>query len=99
MHLEIPPPSNVVDDIVAMTATLQAEMAAALASARLETDQLEATLQANYTIGTAVGILVERFGVPPNTAYDQLTAVAVRNERQLLDVAADVIHTKVTRES
>jgi AmiR/NasT family two-component response regulator len=56
--------------------------------------QLEEALGTRTVIGQATGILMERFGLDADRAFDVLTRIASNTETKVRDVAADVVRTR-----
>jgi GAF domain-containing protein len=67
----------------------------ALAAARAEerADNLEAALHTNRTIGTAVGILVERHRLTDDQAFEVLRQCSMRGNRKLADIADRLVRS------
>ncbi len=54
-------------------------------------DQLRAALESRDTIGQAKGILMERDGLTPDEAFDQMRAESQSSQRKLRDLAAEIV--------
>ncbi len=82
------------------TATVLARQASvvlanALAFSRVAgmNDQLHEAIRTRDMIGQAKGILMERQGCDPDTAFDMLRRASQRENRKLRDVAADLVRS------
>lgn len=62
----------------------------ALTSARLVTD-LHTAVTSRHTIGTAQGILIERYGLTPESSFELLRRLSSTHERKLRDLAEVVV--------
>lgn len=81
---------------VVVAATVYADHAAiALDHEQTEerADHLTAALQSSREIGVAIGILVERYKITPDAAFDMLRTSSQRSHRKLRDVAIDLVFT------
>jgi GAF domain-containing protein len=74
---------------------LAAHVAVALAAAMKE-DQLLHGLRTRTTIGQAQGILMERFDIDADHAFDVLRRVSSQSNRKLRDVAAELVQSRRT---
>lgn len=63
-------------------------------SAERQIDQLGLALDNRNTIGQAQGILMERLGVGADQALDYLRRISSHTNRKLVDVAAEIAHTR-----
>jgi GAF domain-containing protein len=77
---------------------LAAHAAVALASTR-KIEQLNNALGGRTVIGQAEGILMERFGLSADQAFDVLTRVSQQENRRLALVAEDLVQTRSLPES
>jgi transcriptional regulator with GAF, ATPase, and Fis domain len=75
------------------TGMLLAGHAAIVARAALENANLRAALETRDLIGQAKGVLMERFKVTADQAFDLLVSASQRKNRKLRDVAYDVATT------
>ncbi|HEY2297180.1 MAG TPA: ANTAR domain-containing protein [Jatrophihabitans sp.] len=64
-----------------------------LAAAEAKIANLEVALRSSRVIGTAVGILVERHKISPDTAFDFLVKASQCENRKLRDVAEDLVYS------
>lgn len=64
----------------------------ALASARL-VEGLESAVSSRHMIGAAQGILIERFGISLDQAFDLLRRLSSHENRKLADIARDIVET------
>ena len=71
----------------------QAASAATIAHARVTIEQLAYAKDSNRTIGVALGVLMARYKVTRNQAFDMLRTASQRNNRKLHDLAIDVVDT------
>lgn len=74
---------------------LAAHVAVALAAAMKE-DQLLRALRTRTTIGQAQGILMERFDIDADHAFDVLRRVSSHSNRKLREVAAELVQSRRT---
>lgn len=74
---------------------LAAHVAVALAAAMKE-DQLLHALRTRTTIGQAQGILMERFDIDADHAFDVLRRVSSQSNRKLREVAAELVQSRRT---
>lgn len=84
------------DDMALERALLLTEHAAVAIAAELSEDRadnLEAALANSRMIGTAVGILTERFRIPPGHAFAKLREASQHTNRKLSDIATEVVET------
>ncbi|RJQ74467.1 ANTAR domain-containing protein [Pseudonocardiaceae bacterium YIM PH 21723] len=65
----------------------------ALRSAKDQITQLQSALRHARLIGTAVGMLTERYEISPDAAFDLLAAVSQRTHRKVYDIAAQLVHS------
>lgn len=65
-----------------------------LLRARAEIAELREALQSNRTIGAAVGIVMERFGLDADSALAFLKRVSSQHNRKLRDLAAALVETR-----
>lgn len=54
---------------------------------------LETALKSSRTIGTAVGILVERHRISPDEAFARIAAWSQRTHRKVSEIASDLVLT------
>lgn len=76
---------------------VNAELNAELDDAHSEIDALESALRTNRVISTAVGILMERHRTDSQHALSLLGEAHHRENRQLVDIAADVVSSSRAR--
>jgi AmiR/NasT family two-component response regulator len=64
----------------------------------LEADNrhLRIALESRIVIEQAKGVLVERFDLSPEAAFEPLRSAARRSRRPVRDVAAEIVKTRVT---
>lgn len=74
---------------------LAAHVAVALAAAMKE-DQLLRALRTRTTIGQAQGILMERFDIDADHAFDVLRRVSSQSNRKLREIAAELVQNRRT---
>jgi AmiR/NasT family two-component response regulator len=60
-------------------------------------ENLNAALSSRTTIGIALGIVMERYGMDQDRAFRYLTRVASSSETKLREVAAHVVEEATTR--
>ncbi len=72
---------------------LAAHVAVALAAAQ-EIEHLETGLRNRAVIGQALGILMERFGLKEDRAFQVLQRVSSQTNRKLLLIATELVHTR-----
>ncbi len=65
----------------------------AIGQAETTVGQLRQALQSNRTIGTAVGIVMSRYELDPQRAFQVLVRTSQQNNRKLHDIAAEVVST------
>lgn len=65
-----------------------------LRSARAQIAELEEALQTNRVIGTAVGIVMERFDLDTGTALAYLKRLSSHHNVRLRDLAARLVETR-----
>ncbi len=58
---------------------------------RLAVEQLQHALAARVTVEQAIGVVAERFAVPPREAFDRLRRVARRHGVRVHDLSRDVV--------
>lgn len=66
---------------------------AALAAARKKIANLEVALRTSRMIGTAIGILVERYKLSPDSAFALLVQASQHTHRKVHDIAIDLVYT------
>lgn len=64
-----------------------------LENSHIEIAQLKRALQNGRTIGTAIGILIERYGVSSREAFRILVRASQFSNRKVRDIAAELVHT------
>jgi AmiR/NasT family two-component response regulator len=69
----------------------------ALGHAR-EVDDLNLALETRSMIGQAMGILMERYRISPEHAFDFLTRTSQESNTKLRDVAAELVRTSLEAE-
>ncbi|PWW25068.1 AmiR/NasT family two-component response regulator [Geodermatophilus normandii] len=62
-------------------------------SAHTKADDLQAALESRATIDQAKGVLIERFGLTPDQAFQLLTRVSVHANRKVRHIADQLVHT------
>jgi GAF domain-containing protein len=90
LNLYATEPRDFDDDDVA-TALLFAQHASAALALSLHHEQLEAAVEARHHIGLAQGILMERYGLDSDAAFEVLRRCSRDTNRKLRDVATEVI--------
>ncbi|MBE7195878.1 MAG: GAF and ANTAR domain-containing protein [Gordonia polyisoprenivorans] len=75
------------------TGTLLAAHAAVAAAATLKTTNLLIALTSRDVIGQAKGILMERYRITPEQAFDLLITASQRTHRKLHEIARDLTET------
>ncbi len=86
-------PTGAFSDDSVHTGTLLAAHAAAAATAASTTANLRIALDSRDLIGQAKGILIERYKITAEQAFDLLIAASQRSHRKLKDVAAGLTAT------
>jgi hypothetical protein len=64
-----------------------------LQAAQAKIAQLEIAVEHRTVIGQAVGILIERYHVDADTAFDALTRVSSQTNRKVLEIARELAAT------
>lgn len=64
-----------------------------LTEAQRQVESLERALRTSRTIGTAIGVLVERHKITPDAAFTMLVRHSQRTNRKLRDIADDLLFT------
>lgn len=64
-----------------------------LTEAQRQVESLERALRSSRTIGTAIGVLVERQKITPDAAFTLLVRSSQRSNRKLRDIADDLLFT------
>jgi AmiR/NasT family two-component response regulator len=64
-----------------------------LSAAQAKIAQLEVAVEHRTVIGQAVGILIERYHVDADTAFDALTRVSSQTNRKVYDIAQELAAT------
>jgi AmiR/NasT family two-component response regulator len=64
------------------------------ADAEQRIEQLTVALEHRTTIGTAIGMLMERLGISEEEAFAELRRVSSAHNRKLYDVACDFVRTR-----
>jgi AmiR/NasT family two-component response regulator len=77
----------------ALEAPEVAQLQVELAAARSKIANLDTALQSCRMIGTAIGILVERYKMSPEESFRTLVAVSQHVHRKLRDIASDLVFT------
>ena len=62
-------------------------------SARRTADNLQAALESRAVIDQAKGVLMERYRLTPDRAFQLLAQVSMKANRKLRDIADDLVHT------
>ncbi|HEY6935105.1 MAG TPA: GAF and ANTAR domain-containing protein [Marmoricola sp.] len=83
-------PRRFLEEEVAIARTYAVHCANALAQARLVTG-LERAVESRHRIGMAQGVLLQRYGLDPETAFDVLQRYSTTTNTKLRDVAGRVI--------
>jgi hypothetical protein len=83
-------PVEIDDDMLEMTRWFASSAAGTLGLVR-KVDQLEQAVQTRQQIGTAVGIVMERYQVDANRAFGFLTRLSQDTNRKLRLVAAEIV--------
>jgi DNA-binding response OmpR family regulator len=65
----------------------------AIGVAETTVGQLRQALQTNRTIGTAAGIVMARYELDPQQAFQVLVRTSQQNNRKLHEIAAEVVRT------
>ncbi len=88
-------------DAVERAVLIAQHAAIAIEAARADdrAEHLELALQHSRTIGTAMGILVERHRIRPDDAFERLRVVSQHRNRKLYEVAQDLVDTGVLPEA
>lgn len=50
-------------------------------------------IRSNRTIGVAIGILVERYGITPDVAFGYLRRISQNSNQKLRDLATELVRT------
>jgi hypothetical protein len=89
-------------DAIDPQAPMSAELFATHASLALgharEVDDLNIALETRSLIGQAMGILMERYRISPEHAFDFLTRTSQESNTKLRDVAAELVRTSLEAE-
>ena len=88
-------PGFFTDDICRFT-DVYADHAAIALSRATEHDRaqnLERALQSNREIGVAIGILMSRYGLTEEAAFDLLRVTSQHRHRKMRDIAAETVYT------
>lgn len=72
---------------------LAAHIGVALAGA-LEVENLEKALGGRTVIGQATGLLMERFDLTPDRAFDLLTRISQNKNLKLRQIAEQIVQTR-----
>jgi hypothetical protein len=80
------------DDLV-VSQSLAGHLAVIMAAER-EIEQLGSALHTRIIIGQAEGILMERFDLNVDQAFDYLRRVSSHTNRKLVDIATEIAHTR-----
>jgi signal transduction histidine kinase/DNA-binding response OmpR family regulator len=67
----------------------------AIGDAQTTVGQLRRALQSNRTTGTAVGIVMTRYDLDPERAFQVLVRTSQQNNRKLHDIAEEIVRTGV----
>lgn len=86
-------PSAFADPDVRELALLFARHAGAALRAAREISGLETALQSRHTIGVAQGVLMERYGLTVDAAFDLLLRSSSTSNIKLRDIAAEIVST------
>jgi ANTAR domain len=62
-------------------------------AAHSKADNLQAALETRATIDQAKGVLIERFKLTPDQAFQMLTQVSMHANRKVRDIADELVHT------
>jgi transcriptional regulator with GAF, ATPase, and Fis domain len=89
--------SDTIDPETTYLAELFASHAALAMGRAWVSENLSAALSSRTTIGMALGIVMERFGLDPDRAFRYLTRVASSSETKLRDVAAHLVEDATRR--
>lgn len=81
------------DEDVLQGRTVAAMAAVALARS-INDEQLASALESRTVIGQAVGILMERYSLDEDRAFDVLRRVSSQDNLKLRDVASELVHTR-----
>jgi AmiR/NasT family two-component response regulator len=65
----------------------------AIGEAETTVGQLRHALQTNRTTGTAVGVVMTRYDLDPEQAFQVLVRTSQQSNRKLRDIAAEVVNT------
>ncbi len=87
-------PGSFTRDDVVMAQDVAAQLAVAVADSR-EIEQRTTAMQTRTVIGQAQGVLMERFGLEPDQAFGYLRTISQRDNRKLVEVAAELVRTRV----
>lgn len=71
-----------------------AAMAAVALARSIKDEQLAQALETRTVIGQATGVLMERFDLSPEAAFDVLRRISSHHNVKLRDLAADVVRTR-----
>jgi AmiR/NasT family two-component response regulator len=69
-----------------------------VAELELENEQLRHALASRIIIEQAKGVLVERLELPPKEVFELIRSAARRAGMKLPDLAAEILHSRVTPE-
>src|SRR3954470_23958386 len=83
------------DQTVALLLATHASMAIASARLQEQVQHLERALQSNRGIGVAIGVLMNKYKITQQEAFDLLRMASQNSHRKLVDVARDVSETGI----
>jgi len=89
--------SDEVDEDCAETARLFATHAGIMLGLAEHADQLSQALQSRKIIGQAIGIVMERYGMDPDRAFQFLVRVSSTSNIKLRHVAAELVSSSIDR--
>ena len=87
-------PGSYTSDDVSRAQDVAAQLAVAVAAGR-ELEQRAAAMESRTVIGQAQGLLMERLGLDPDSAFGYLRRISQHENRKLVQVAGDLVRSRV----
>lgn len=86
-------PGSYTSDAVSRAEDVAAQLAVAVAAVR-ELEQRSTAMESRTVIGQAQGLLMERFGLDPDSAFGYLRRVSQHENRKLVEVAGELVRSR-----